>query len=202
MNAPTLKDIEATYDKHRPASRIDLGDGFYAVVELPYDTDHGPPWKECDGHGPVSEWTSRDKRPGECKLSSDRSSKRYYDFAAAVKIARKDRWGLSPEGLVELTTKLGRTPTKGQIAVAAVERDCEMLRGWCNNEWHWIGVVVTIYDAGDWPLFKDSRWGVADLDDYWKTLALEFIQTGIEKIETEAAERAYWACRDVETVGA
>ena len=30
------------------------------------DTDAGPPWeRESEGHGPVSDWTSRDKRPGE-----------------------------------------------------------------------------------------------------------------------------------------
>ncbi len=199
MNALTLKDIEPTYDKHRP-ERIDLGDGFYAVVHLPYDQHYGAPWKECDGHGPVSEWTTRDKRPGEWELSSDRWSKRYYDFAEAVKIAKRDGWGLSSEGLAELAAKLGRTPTKGQIAVAAVERDYEMLRGWCNDEWHWIGVCVDIYDAEGEEAYSDSVWGVADLDDYWKTLALEFIETGIEKIETEAAEKAYWETRDVETV--
>lgn len=51
------------------------------------------PWKEHDGHGPVSEWTTRDKTPGELVLCSDYGSKRYYDYATACHIARRDGWG-------------------------------------------------------------------------------------------------------------
>jgi hypothetical protein len=86
--------------------------------------------------------------------------------------------------------------------VAAVERDFEMLRGWCNGEWHWVGVVVTIYDAEDDEVWGDSVWGVEDNTDYWKTVALEFIEAGIWGIEKETSERAYWEARDVETVTA
>lgn len=199
MKAPTLKDIKATYDKRHP-ERLDLGDGFYAVVELPCDSDHGAPWEECDGHGPVSEWTRRAKRPGEWTLSSDRGSKRYYDFAEAVKIARKDGWGLCPKVLAKLTVGLGRPPTKGEIAVAAVERDFEILRGWANDEWHYVGVCVKIFDSEDEEVWDGSVWGVEDNTGYWKELALEFIQTGIDELDTEACERTYWECRDVETL--
>lgn len=201
MKAPKPKAIEPTYAGERPV-RIDLGDGFYAVVKLPYDDHMGPPWKEHDGHGPVSNWTTRDKRPGERVLCSDRHSKRYYDFAEAVRIARRDGWGLASEHVEQLTAKLGRPLTKGEIAVASVEHDFEHLQDWCEDRWHWIGVCVDIFNAEDEEVYSDSVWGVADIDDYWKTLVLEFIQTGIDKLETEAAEVAYWASRDVETVTA
>jgi hypothetical protein len=200
MNAPAAKDIEVTYEGGRTL-RNDLGDGFYAVVTTPYDTDMGPPWKEYDGYGPVSEWTSRDKRPGEWVLSRERfGSKRYYDFAEAVGIARRDGWGLCPEHLAELTAKLGRPPTKGQIAVASVEKGFEFLQDWCENRWHWIGVCVDIFNADDEEVYSDSIWGVEDSTDYWQSLAVEFIEAGIRKIETETAEATYWACRDVVTV--
>lgn len=63
------------------------------------DYDLGPPWKEHDGHGIVSEWTTRDKRPGERVLVSDRSSHRFYDFEETVKIAKRDKWGFLPSKL-------------------------------------------------------------------------------------------------------
>ena len=58
--------------------------------------DMGPPWEEHDGHGPVSDWTTRDKRPGEMVLHQDGRSRRYYDFAGAVVLARKDGWDTEP----------------------------------------------------------------------------------------------------------
>ena len=53
-----------------------------------YDDSREAPWEEEDGHGVVSEWTTRDKAPGERVLIADRSRKRYYDIAATMRIAR------------------------------------------------------------------------------------------------------------------
>ena len=59
-------------------------------VEIVPDEFHGLPWEENDGHGIVSEWTSRDKRAGELVLNSNRGSKRFYDYAGTLKIAKRD----------------------------------------------------------------------------------------------------------------
>jgi hypothetical protein len=69
--------------------------GAYSVrVLVERDGDMGAPWKEDDGHGPVSDWRSMEsKAPGERVLHQDRSQARFYDFAAAVKIAKRDGWG-------------------------------------------------------------------------------------------------------------
>lgn len=64
-----------------------------ATVTLEHDHDHGAPWDEEDGHGPVSDWTSRSKRPGELVLNEDHGSTRYYDYQEACRIARRDEWG-------------------------------------------------------------------------------------------------------------
>lgn len=61
-----------------------------------YDTCHGAPWDEEAGHGPVSGWTSRGKLPGELVLCEDHGKRRFYDFAKACKIARKEAWGYLP----------------------------------------------------------------------------------------------------------
>lgn len=71
-------------------------DGLRVVVTVHADDDAQAPWDREDGHGEVSDWTRRDKEPGERVLCEDRGAKRFYDFAGAVKLARRDGWGVSP----------------------------------------------------------------------------------------------------------
>src|SRR5262245_46751340 len=101
-------------------------------LEIEPDHDAGAPWETSDGHGPVTEWTSREKRPGERVIATDRTHKRFYDYAEAVRIARRDQWG----------TADGRQPgeTAGAYAARAVEADYQFLRGWCRDEWSYVGV--------------------------------------------------------------
>lgn len=158
-------------------------DGLKFDVERFYDHTSGAPWDEAEGHGPVSEWTVRDKRPGERVLSSDRSFYRYYDIAEATRIAKRDGWGLGDEARQALTKQLGRQPTQGQITAEAVQRDYAYLRGWCNNDWHYCGLVVSLLDInGDQTHTSESLWGVEDgfavRDDSW-----------IEEAATELAQQ-------------
>jgi hypothetical protein len=71
------------------------------TVTVDRDDDMGAPWEEHDGHGPVSDWTTRDKRPGEMILNTEGRgrSRRYYDFAAACRQARAEGWGWLPGDL-------------------------------------------------------------------------------------------------------
>ena len=85
-------------------------DGRTFNVTIEPDSSHGAPWEEEDGHGPVSEWTRRDKRPGERVLCEDRGSRRYYDFAEACRIARRDGWGWLPGQLEIVTDDEGKDP--------------------------------------------------------------------------------------------
>lgn len=136
-----------------------------------FDDNSGPPWEEECGHGEVSEWTTRDKKPGERELCQDRGSKRFYDWAESTRVAKRDGWGLTEDDTEQLTKKLRRTPTRGQIVHAAVQRDYEYLRSWANNEWHYIGVIVTLLEEGeDGELvendgIEESLCGIDDSDD-------------------------------------
>lgn len=68
-------------------------DGFQLTATVEDDDRGAAPWDD-DGHGPVSDWRPIDsKAPGELVLNRDGDSARFYDFAAAVKIARRDGWG-------------------------------------------------------------------------------------------------------------
>jgi len=88
------------------------------------DYDMGEPWIEHDGHGVISEWTTRDAEQSERVLCSDRGRNRYYDLAATLEIATRDGWGPTP--------------------IVAIEEDFKHLQAWCDNKWGWVGVAVTL----------------------------------------------------------
>ena len=105
------------------------------------DDDMREPWKEHDGHGVISDWTTRDKKPGERVMVSDRSSKRYYDFAETQAIALRDGWDAEPYG----------TGTKREQAARAVEADFRRMKAWCADDWCWIWLKVTMLDEDGEP---------------------------------------------------
>lgn len=177
-----------TIDRDTYQSDVITHRGHTFRVDRVYDQDLGEPWKEHDGHGIVSDWTTRDKRPGERVLRSDRGSKRYYDFAETVKIALKDGWS---------TEKARQTPdlSKKQIAAMAVEADFEYLRGWCNGEWHWCGLIVTLLeedeDGEDVEVagMTESLWGMeSNCEQYLQSTAKELAEQIIYRLEKQTSE--------------
>ena len=175
--------------------RVTRYDGWYVEFESEYDQDHGEPWKNECGHGPVTDWVRRDKHSGERVLCSDCSAKCYYDFAEAMKIAKHDGWGLNLGELAKLTKRLGHTPTKGQITEAAVEHDFQHLRDWCEDRWHYIGVIVTLFNEDDEEQDERSLWGVEDSGDYYQTVASELADELIALHELDIREDADFASR-------
>lgn len=140
------------------------------------DQEHSPPWKNDDGCGIVSAWRHIDtKRPGERVLNKDGGSVRFYDWQATMKKARKDGWGVSwesenrPEQLNEFKWKLWYAGlTVGEKAALAVEQDFQRMRAWCNDDWRYIGIIVTHVRTG-----RDaSLWGIeSDCLDYHREVA-------------------------------
>lgn len=143
-------------------------------IKWVYDHDSGPPWENEDGHGEVSDWTTRDKRPSEMVLSSDRGMKRFYDFAGAVRLARRDGWNTAPYSW----------SSKGAQAHAAALADFKYLQHWCNDEWHYCGIVVTLLDADGEPEDVDaSLWGIeSEGDDYHEEVIGELIAECLHQI--------------------
>lgn len=190
--------------------------GHWFRVSLPRDDDRGAPWDETPGHGPVSDWTRRQKAPGELVLCEDRGSRRYYDFAEACRIARRDDWGFLPGDLETFRNDSGQwvarvaarynQPAQFEsvaadinaairavyaqhratfasaraYAGAAAQADFERLRAWCNDDWHYVGVVVEMLDDDNEVLDSESLWGIesdagAYLDDTARELADEIL---------------------------
>ena len=150
-------------------------DGFLVTATVWDDPHHGPPWETEDGHGPVSQWTSRDAEEGERILSGDRHGYRYYDFDEAVRIAVRDKWGCIKEGITD----------PHERAVQAAEEDYSFLKAWCNDEWSYIGVSVTVERCGVTLVdnFEKSLWGIGanqGQNGYLTEVAEELIPEALE----------------------
>jgi hypothetical protein len=137
--------------------------GIEFVATIKSDDSHGAPWEECDGHGIVSDWTKRAKLPGELVLCENRGMRRFYDFAATVKIARRDGWDSAPYGQGK----------KGERAARAVLADFEYLRRYCAGDWGYVVVTVRRADACECCGNSLSVGGVESGDDYWLEVAQE-----------------------------
>jgi hypothetical protein len=164
------------------ATRLYDGDqfthrGLTFRVSIVADYFHSPPWEEYDGHGVVSDWTTRKKAPGERVLNTDRGSYRYYDVAASMVIALRDAWDAEPYHAAF------PTETKREQAARAVEKDFQFLRGWCHDDWSYIGVEVTRLDTGQ----QQALWGIeSNAYDYHGVVARELA----EELIDDAGDRA------------
>jgi hypothetical protein len=153
------------------------------LLTLTQDTDHGAPWDNEDGHGPVSDWTTRAKAPGEMVLCEYRRSRRYYDFAAAVRLARRDGWNAAPY-------YPPGEETLGQRAHKAALADFDRLRRWCSDDWCYVGAKVELVDEDDEPMpdFSEALWGIeSDAGDYFTEVAHELAWSIIQELRARAA---------------
>lgn len=180
---------------------VDLPQGYSVRVHVDYDQDMGPPWDNSDGHGPVRVDLKENKAPGERILGQAGARDQWYlyDFAEAVKIARRDGWGDGDGGRL----------TGGAKAAHAAEADYAFLRGWCNDQWHYLVVGVEVSRNGA-VIELDYCGGIEDLGDYWREHAADHARYVIEHdikarraaavaAAKETRERKYWAARDVIT---
>lgn len=166
-------------------------------VRFEHDSDHEAPWDDGDGRGIVSDWTTRDKAPGERVLHADGRSKRYFDFAGTVAKARAEGWDTAPY----------KQGTAGERAARAAEQEYEYLRLWCADQWEYVGVTVEQLNSEGEPIREDSLWGVETYKDYHREVAYEMAADLIaeekhaRKLKAkETRERNYWAARDVVTI--
>lgn len=164
-------------------------DGYTVKINCFHDSDMGPPWEEHEGHGPVSKWTQRDKRPGERVLCQERNNYRFYDFQGAIAQAKSEGWGIGPDEESALEKELGRKPSKTETIVAAVEHDFKRLKAWCNDEWFWTGYKTEITAPDGTTTEGDSCWGFDD-EAYMIKDALAIAGGTIEELKAEAIKAA------------
>ena len=162
------------------SEQMESREGFDLSFDILPDDTMGAPWQEHDGHGDVSEWTTRAKRPGELVLRSDCGKRRFYDFAGSVATALAEGWDAKPYNTGQ--------ETKRQQAAKAARADFERLRAWCNDEWHWCGVQVSVSRKGT-HLGSASLWGIeSDAGEYLTKVAEELVPEALEAAKAHLAE--------------
>lgn len=187
---------------HRDAydsETFDLPGGYQVELEILLDDCSEAPWDWSDGHGPVSEWTTRSKAPGEWVLCEDRRSKRYYDAAAAQKQAVEDGWDSPPYG----------EGTKRARAARAVLVDFKYLKGWCAGDWCFVTLHVTV-SRNEEEIADEYLGGVESFGSFWKEEGRSMAEYEVKQdmfarhlawreALKECRERHYWEHREVVT---
>lgn len=169
------------FDSHVAAGDViqcEVG-GFTCYAKLHDDDCQDAPWQRGEGHGDVSKHTRRSKRAGELVVYEDGATHRFYDFAGACRRARAEGWGMAGGKLEGETAR--------QYAARAARHDFEVLRAWCNDEWRYFGVEVTIY-KGEVKLtgnYSHTLWGVegnypGSDNSYLAEVACELLDEALE----------------------
>lgn len=160
--------------------------GLTFILSTEPDTDSFPSWQMGDGYGVVTGWVLRgesDAYNGDDwrNLGARRHDTRYYDVTATRIKATAEGWGLSPDAAAALAARLGRTPTPAEVIEAAIDADFAFHAGWFRDEWHYVGVTVTLADL---PKARASVWGVEDsAADYIRThVALQLAEQVIHEL--------------------
>ena len=141
------------------------------------DDSSGAPWDENDGHGSVR--FIEDREPlerGEVILYDAPRGRYVYDSGAALVQASREGWGLSDDEMQRLASRLGKRPTRAQIRAESVRRDMAYLRGWCADDWCYVGVCVQRIGPDGEPVgnpYAHALWGVESSGDYWREVACE-----------------------------
>jgi hypothetical protein len=158
-------------------------DGFECMATIHHDSDHGTPWENEDGHGPVTDWMDKDSKvAGYRVLSADGRRVRFYNYAEAIKIAKRDGWDAEPYG----------EGTKGERAARAVDADFANLKAWCRDEWWYVGVAVTVskngiqltgkYDHACWGIESTAGSFLVEVANDHLSEALDAAKTAIAKL--------------------
>jgi len=154
-------------------------------VRVSYDDFAGEPWDYCDGHGPVSGWTTRDKRAGELVLAVDGRMRRLYNSRDAIKIAKRDGWDAKPY----------EAGTKGEQAVRAVVADYNYLKAWCDDKWFYVILHVVLLDEDGEELdgYEDYLGGVEyGLGYHWEKEAANIAENLERSLEADTNRQLAW----------
>lgn len=153
--SPKRNIMPSRYEAYDGEEVTDLPNGWKLKVEFLHDSDHEPPWESCDGTG-VIEGNPRYGLGDEYKEWA-LGDYRYFDWKATLPIAIKEGWDAPPY----------HTGTKHEQAMRAMRSTYDYLRRWCNDQWWYVGMTVTLLDEDDTILREDSCWGYeSDSMDY------------------------------------
>jgi len=142
--------------------------GMMFLANVLSDEFAGTPWEgdRADFHGLVSEWTQRERVCGERVLWRDDGFRRLYDHRASVQRFMKDC-----------------VCTRDRAHEIARE-DFKRLKAWCNGEWEYCGLEVSLLDDFNDEIngFEQTLWGLeSDNGEYLRVVASDLAEEMIAK---------------------
>ena len=157
---------------------------FYRATII-YDEAGIIPWEESDCCGVVTKWRDiESKRSYERVLISDRGRALFYDVQATNARAKEQGWGCAKH----------QHATKGEERACAIEQDYQHLRGFANDAWHYVGVVLSYHQTVEGreivlDSHSESLWGIESNSgaDYLNDTARELL---IQAMVSDSAKLA------------
>ncbi|MBS4041671.1 MAG: hypothetical protein KGZ81_13870 [Flavobacteriales bacterium] len=168
------------------------------------------PFLEYDGHGDIREsynyYGRPEKNPGEVIIYSNRGCHWIYDFAGAVAKAKRENWG---------SKNCHPGMSKGERAATAARDDMQYCQDWLEGD-RWYSRIEVFRIDNDGEKVGESEFlsGVengysGDCEDFLRDCAAQLAaelhaqsRKNWRKALHEARQRKYWACRDIQTIGA
>jgi hypothetical protein len=108
----------------------------------------------------------------------------YYDVLSSLHKAREEGWGMGAKWKAA-----NPDATREQELMAAVDADFKHLKGWYDDDWHWLTVGVAPLDEDDEPMEDDREYcggyesTILDDDEDNRAYKREAIENKIHDIE-------------------
>ena len=134
-----------------PEGELDI-DGFTVMYMFEYDTDSGPPWADEDVDLMRHGYLRADKKNNERPILTNQGEYWFFDWAAACKLARRDKWNTPPYNAPNQVER-------------AVQNLFDYYKAYLNEEWHYVGITVWLAEH---PQYEHAVWGFETYQDYHK----------------------------------
>lgn len=143
-------------------------------VTIEHDDTCCAPWEDCDGMIDVirvphdyGRLSGPSKKPSEYVFHrGDRGCYSYVvDIPQAIEKALGEHWGISDAARSGVEMARGRKMTDREVAVYAAHQNIEFIRGWCADEWYYVGVSVSLLNDEGEPDGEHGAalWGIESI---------------------------------------
>jgi hypothetical protein len=141
------------YFDHDFGSPLENGDGYGVTERMGWNPTNEEQLEQhlCDYEPELEEETRLRLMRVLSRTSSWRESGLYYDVLSSLHKAREEGWGMGVKWKAE-----NPDATREQELMAAVDADFKHLKGWYDDDWHWLTVGVAPLDEDGEPM-EDHR---------------------------------------------
>jgi hypothetical protein len=147
------------YYDHDYGSPLENGDGYGETVRMNWNPtneeqleQHIADNEDDEGEGIGLEEETRLRLMRQLQIpSSWRDEGLYYDVLSSLHKAREEGWGMGAKWKAA-----NPDATREQELMAAVDADFKHLKGWYDDDWHWLTVGVAPLDEDGKPM-EDHR---------------------------------------------